>query len=91
MCGAAAAAADVQMMALETMIAVKFGHGLYPRPWPRAVVVGWVVAAVLFSGVLMLWQYLLVQQTQHDAAALHKKQQQQQQQQGHQNGNCKSD
>lgn len=77
------AGVDVQMMALETMIAIKFGRGLYPRPWPRAVLIGWALAAVLFGGVLLFWQYLLMQQEQQHASRPRRTQKQllQQQQQ----------
>lgn len=38
------------------MIAVKFGRGLYTKPWPRSVVVSWGVAGSAFVVVLFAWQ-----------------------------------
>lgn len=46
-------------MSLETMIAVKFGKGLYTKPWPHSVVVSWAVAGTVFAVVLSIWQLLI--------------------------------
>lgn len=47
------------MLSLETMIAVKFGRGLYPQPWPRHVLVSWAVVSAAFVTVLLVWQIRL--------------------------------
>eukprot|EP00879_Flechtneria_rotunda_P017039 GHRR01017845.1.p1 GENE.GHRR01017845.1~~GHRR01017845.1.p1 ORF type:complete len:209 (+),score=63.13 GHRR01017845.1:141-767(+) len=44
------------MTALETMISIKFGRGLYPNPWPRKVLVAWGVAAAAFWAGMAVWQ-----------------------------------
>jgi len=41
------------------MIAVKFGRGLYPQPWPRHVLVSWSVVSAAFVTVLAVWQIRL--------------------------------
>jgi hypothetical protein len=44
------------MTALETMLSVKFGAGLYKQPTPRAVLVCWAAAAAAAAGALGGWQ-----------------------------------
>lgn len=44
------------MTALETLLSIKFGAGLYPRPFPRAVKVAWAGAAAATAGGLAGWQ-----------------------------------
>jgi hypothetical protein len=47
----------MQMLSLETLISVKFGRGLYERPWPQPVVVSWVVVVLSFVALLAVWQW----------------------------------
>jgi hypothetical protein len=48
-----------QMLSLETLLVVKFGRGLYPAPWPRAVTVSWALAGAAFAVLLLVWQWRL--------------------------------
>jgi hypothetical protein len=68
-------------MALETMLAIKFGRGLYPKPWPRAVLASWTVAIVLCVVLLLVWQLRVWQRQRCKAAGVSAQQQQQQRQQ----------
>ncbi len=47
------------MTFLETLLSIKFGRGLYTRPWPRAVVAAWGLAGGLFAAGLAVWQLRL--------------------------------
>jgi phosphatidylserine synthase 2 len=40
---------------VETLAAVKFGHGLFPEPWPRRVVVAWGTGLAAFCLVFGMW------------------------------------
>ena len=40
---------------LETMISVKFGHGLYPNQCPRNVGLAWGISGGLSLGAFLLW------------------------------------
>jgi len=55
------------------------GAGCTLKPWPRAVLVAWAVAALLFACVLALWQIRVMQQEQLMHGQAHSKQQLQQQ------------
>lgn len=50
----------MQMLSLETFIAVKFGRGLYTAPWPWHVLFAWLAAGMLFIVLMLAWQYRLV-------------------------------
>eukprot|EP00878_Enallax_costatus_P043711 GHUV01051770.1.p1 GENE.GHUV01051770.1~~GHUV01051770.1.p1 ORF type:complete len:341 (+),score=51.35 GHUV01051770.1:106-1128(+) len=52
------------LIAVETMVSVKFGRGLYPAPWPPAVLISWAVFITLSGGFLLLWQVRPMQQQQ---------------------------
>jgi len=74
------------MTALETMLSVKFGAGLYPQPCPRAVKIAWAAAAAALVGGLGGWQCSLWregrrEQRQQQQQGERQQQQQQQQQQ----------
>jgi hypothetical protein len=56
----------LQMMALETMISIKFGRGLYTAPWPRHILFCWAVAGTTFACVLLVWQYRLYRSSSSD-------------------------
>jgi hypothetical protein len=45
-----------QMTALETMLSIKFGAGLYTKPPPRAVKVAWLAFGGALAGGLVGWQ-----------------------------------
>ncbi|KAI8468839.1 MAG: PSS-domain-containing protein [Monoraphidium minutum] len=49
----------IAMTALETMLSVKFGAGLYTQPWPPLVKVAWAAAASALVGALAGWQLSL--------------------------------
>lgn len=40
---------------VETLVAVKFGKGMFPQPWPRRVVLAWGTAAGVFAVVFCAW------------------------------------
>lgn len=40
---------------IETLAAVKYGHGLFPQPWPREVVVAWATGVVVFCLLFGTW------------------------------------
>jgi cytochrome c-type biogenesis protein CcmH/NrfF len=65
------------MLALETMLAIKFGRGLYPKPWPRAVLLSWTAAVAVFVIVLAVWQLRAWRKEQSKAAGVSAAQQQQ--------------
>jgi hypothetical protein len=68
----------LQILALETMLAIKFGRGLYPKPWPTAVLVSWTVAIVLCGVLLVVWQLRLWRRQWSKAGSASAQQQQQQ-------------
>lgn len=68
------------MLALETMLAIKFGRGLYPKPWPHAVLASWAVAVVVAVTLLAVWQLRLWRRHRGKAASATAQQQHQQQQ-----------
>jgi phosphatidylserine synthase 2 len=39
----------------ETLVCIKFGRGMFPKPWPRRVVWAWGVSAALFSAFMLVW------------------------------------
>eukprot|EP00877_Chromochloris_zofingiensis_P010041 jgi/Chrzof1/5290/Cz15g21010.t1 len=46
----------IAMTCLETMASIKFGAGLYPKPWPLHVLWFWGIVASGFAVVLLVWQ-----------------------------------
>ncbi|XP_076956055.1 CDP-diacylglycerol--serine O-phosphatidyltransferase 1-like isoform X1 [Bidens hawaiensis] len=42
---------------IELFICIKFGHGLFPTPMPRWLVIMWTSAGVIFLMFLMLWTW----------------------------------
>lgn len=62
------------MLALEVMLVVKFGRGLYPKPLPKAVLGSWAVAVVVCVALLIVWQLRMWRK----AASVPEQQQQQQ-------------
>lgn len=42
---------------VETLIVIKFGHGLFPQPWPTRVLVAWSSVAIIFAVTLLTWSY----------------------------------
>lgn len=40
---------------VETLAAIKFGHGLFPQPWPKHVLVAWSTATAVFLIVFSTW------------------------------------
>ena len=42
---------------VETLTVIKFGHGLFPQPWPTRVFVAWSSVAIIFAVTLLTWSY----------------------------------
>lgn len=42
---------------VETLIIIKFGHGMFPQPWPTKVLVAWGTAAAVFLVVFSTWSF----------------------------------
>jgi phosphatidylserine synthase 2 len=40
---------------VETLAAIKFGHGLFPQPWPKHVLIAWGTVATVFLAVFTTW------------------------------------
>ncbi|KAL4540689.1 hypothetical protein Ndes2526B_g07525 [Nannochloris sp. 'desiccata'] len=40
---------------IETLATIKFGHGLFPQPWPKHVLVAWGTVAIVFLIVFSTW------------------------------------
>lgn len=40
---------------VETLIAIKFGHGMYPSPWPHRTIAVWSVVGAVFAVVFSAW------------------------------------
>lgn len=58
------------MLALESMISIKFMRGLHPKPWPKLVLVAWGTAAVVFASLLVVWQVKRLRARAHKAAGV---------------------
>lgn len=41
----------------ETLICIKFGKGLFPKPWPRRVLLAWGLGLSAFSASFGFWCY----------------------------------
>ena len=40
---------------VETLVAIKFGHGMYPKPWPATTIAVWSVFFAVFGVVFSGW------------------------------------
>jgi phosphatidylserine synthase 2 len=40
---------------VETLLAVKYGHGMFPTPWPRRTVVAWTASLSTFTALMAIW------------------------------------
>lgn len=40
---------------IETLATIKFGHGLFPQPWPKHVLVAWGTVSIVFLIVFSTW------------------------------------
>jgi hypothetical protein len=47
----------VAIALVETLIAIKFGKGMFPQPWPTKVLVVWGVVGVALAAVLLVWSF----------------------------------
>jgi phosphatidylserine synthase 2 len=56
---------------VETLICVKFGQGLYPKPMPRWIVWSWITAGVGLLLFLSGWTYKLYTMKQGTQPATH--------------------
>lgn len=43
---------------VETLTAVKFGHGMFPQPWPTSVLLTWGTAISGFAIFMSIWSIL---------------------------------
>ncbi|CAI0431839.1 unnamed protein product [Linum tenue] len=50
---------SVAICIIELLICIKFGHGLYPAPMPRLLVVLWTGAGVTLVAFVLLWSWQL--------------------------------
>ena len=39
----------------ETLVCVKFGRGMFPKPWPSTVLLIWGAAALTFASFMAIW------------------------------------
>ena len=39
----------------ETLVCVKFGRGMFPKPWPSTVLLIWGSAALTFASFMAIW------------------------------------
>lgn len=39
----------------ETLVSIKFGHGMFPEPWPRSTLLAWGTVTGLFTVVMAIW------------------------------------
>jgi phosphatidylserine synthase 2 len=42
---------------VEMLVIVKFGHGMFPQPWPTTVVACWSTVGILFIIGFSIWSY----------------------------------
>eukprot|EP00890_Picochlorum_soloecismus_P005894 jgi/Picsp_1/6305/NSC_03654-R1_protein len=42
---------------VETLTVIKFGHGLFPQPWPTKVLIAWTSVGIIFAVTLLTWSY----------------------------------
>ena len=40
---------------VETLIVIKFGHGMFPKPWPATTIAVWSVVFVMFTVTFTAW------------------------------------
>jgi len=43
---------------VETLTAIKFGHGMFPQPWPTSVLLAWGSAIAGFAIFISIWSVL---------------------------------
>lgn len=39
----------------ETLVCMKFGHGMFPAPWPPRVLLAWGTSIALFAVFMLVW------------------------------------
>ena len=39
----------------ETLVCIKFGRGMFPKPWPSSVLLAWSTAGLVFAVFMSVW------------------------------------